>query len=112
MKVGKGTKRKRGTAAVITDIQTAIEDVVTEESDELTPEEEQVAEVLDEEALETPIDDGQQVHDNKVVQTLKVRAVTEMARRGIHISPAENKTAVGIFPKVDTTLLSVTVLPS
>ena len=68
----------------------------------MSPEEEQIADALQEEELEVPADDGQQVHDEKVVQTLKVRAIADMAKRGIKIAPAQNKAAIGILPKVCT----------
>jgi hypothetical protein len=71
-----------------------------QEGDELNPEEEEIANALRGEELETPADNGQQIHDEKVVQTLKVRAIADMARRGVKITPAENKAAIGIFPKV------------
>jgi hypothetical protein len=66
----------------------------------LDPEEAEIADVLQMEESESPADNGQQVHDEKVVQTLKVRAIAEMARRGIKITPAQNTAAIGILPKV------------
>jgi hypothetical protein len=104
VKVGTGTRRTRGAAAAVADVQTAVEDVVIEEGDELTPEEEDIANALQEEQCETPADDGQQVHDEKIVQTLKVRAIADMARKGIKITPAQNKAAIGILPKVSILL--------
>jgi hypothetical protein len=100
VKVGKGTKRKHGTDAIIVEVQTVIDDIVMQEGDELNPEEEEIANALRGEELETPADNGQQIHDEKVVQTLKVRAIADMARRGVKITPAENKAAIGISPKV------------
>jgi hypothetical protein len=46
--------------------------------------------------------------DEKVIQTLKVRAIADMANRGIKITPEQNKVAVGIFPKVWFSILEFT----
>jgi hypothetical protein len=104
VKVGTGTRRTHGAAAAVADVQTAVEDVVIEEGDELTPEEEDIVNALQEEQCETPADDGQQVHDEKIVQTLKVCAIADMARKGIKITPAQNKAAISILPKVSILL--------
>lgn len=45
-------------------------------------------------------DDGRDAHDEKVVQTLKVRAIADMARKGVKITAAQSKAAIGILPKV------------
>jgi hypothetical protein len=108
VKVGKGTKRKRGVDAVISEIQTAVDDVVVNEGDDLTPEEEEIAAAIEDENDGVPADNGQQVHDEKVIQTLKVRAIADMANRGIKITPEQNKVAVGIFPKVCFSILEFT----
>jgi hypothetical protein len=100
VKVGKGTKRQRGAQAVIAEVQTAVEDVVVQEGDDLMPEEEEIAAAIEDENAEVPLDNGQQVHDEKVVQTLKLQAIADMARRNIKIAPEENAVVTGIFPKV------------
>ena len=87
VKVGKGTKWQCGTATVIEEVWTAVDDVIVEEGDDLTPNEEELVDTLREDDVDVPTDDGQQVHDKKVVQTLKVRAITDMAKRGIKITP-------------------------
>lgn len=43
---------------------------------------------------------GQQVHDDKVVKTLKVKVISEMTKRGIQISASENTQALALFLKV------------
>jgi hypothetical protein len=53
----------------------------------LTPDEEEIVDTLGKNDVDVPTDDGQQVHDEKVVQTLKVCAITDMAKRGIKITP-------------------------
>jgi hypothetical protein len=53
----------------------------------LTPDEEEIVDTLGKNDVDVPTDDRQQVHDEKVVQTLKVRAITDMAKRGIKITP-------------------------
>jgi hypothetical protein len=45
-------------------------------------------------------DHGWDVHDEKVVQTLKVHAIAEMARKRAKITAAQSKAAIGILPKV------------
>ena len=102
VKVSTGTRRARGAVVAIADVQTAVKDVVIEEGDDLTPEEENITNALQEDESETSPDNGQQLHDKKIVQTLKVHAVTDMARKGIKITPAQNKAAIGILPKVSS----------
>ena len=43
-------------------------------------------------------DDGWDAHDEKVVQTLKVCAIAGMARKGVKITAAQSKAAIGILP--------------
>ena len=86
----------------IADVQTAVEDVVIKEGDDLTPEEEDIANALQEDKSKTPLDNREQLHDEKIMQTLKVHAVTDMARKGIKITPVQNKAAIGILPKVSS----------
>ena len=45
-------------------------------------------------------DDGQDAHDEKVVQTLKVCAIADMARKGVKITAAQSKAVIGILPKI------------
>jgi hypothetical protein len=45
-------------------------------------------------------DGGQLDHDKAVVKTLQGRAIAEMAARGVNITPAQNRLAEKIFPKV------------
>ena len=102
VKVSTCTRRACGAAVAIANVQTAVKDVVIEEGDDLTPEEEDIANALQEDESETPPDNRQQLYDEKLVQTLQVHAVTDIARRGIKITPAQNKAAIGILPKVSS----------
>ena len=100
IRVGKGTKRQCGGAAVIEEVRSAVDDVIVEAGDDLTPEEEEIADTLGEEDAEVPTDNGQQIHDDKVVQTLKVCAIADMTKRGIKITPTQNRAAISILLKV------------
>ena len=53
---------------------------------------------LDEEA--STEETSQEVHDDKVVKTLKAKAISEMVKRGIQISTSENTQALALFLKV------------
>ena len=68
----------------------------------MTPDEEEIVDTLGKNDVDVPTDDRQQVHDEKVIQTLKVCAIADMAKRGIKITPTQNKAAIGILPKVRT----------
>jgi hypothetical protein len=46
VKVGQGTKRKCGTAAIVAEIQTAVNDIIMQEGDKLDSEETEIADVL------------------------------------------------------------------
>jgi hypothetical protein len=68
----------------------------------LTPEEEEIAAAVQEDAADVPVDNGQEVHDEKVVQTLKARAIADMVKKKIKITPEQNHNAISILPKVCT----------
>jgi hypothetical protein len=68
----------------------------------LTPEEEEIAAAVQEDAADVPADNGQEVHDEKVVQTLKARAIADMVKKKIKITPEQNRNAISILPKVCT----------
>ena len=68
----------------------------------MTPEEEEIAAAIQEDAADVPVDNGQEVHDKKVVQTLKVRAIADMVKKKIKITPEQHWEAIGILPKVCT----------
>ena|ERR1700683_897349 len=89
--------------AAAADAATSIDDVIVEEGEDLTPDEEKFATALQGDDLEPEAmlaDDGQDAHDEKVVQTLKVHAIADMARKGVKITAAQSKAAIGILPKV------------
>ena len=44
----------------------------------MTPEEEEIAAAVQEDAADVPADNGQEVHDEKLVQTLKACTITDM----------------------------------
>jgi len=46
------------------------------------------------------VDNGQEVHDEKVVQTLKACAIADMVKKKIKITPEQNCEAISILPKV------------
>ncbi|KAF8833539.1 hypothetical protein BDN67DRAFT_916742 [Paxillus ammoniavirescens] len=70
--------------------------------------EEHEAQVEDAELAELVLEDedgaedtnGQAAHDVQVTKSLRNTAIREMAQQGIVIDEAENKAALGIFPKV------------
>jgi hypothetical protein len=67
VKVGRAQSNS-GAWAVIAKIQTAVEDVVVQEGNDLIHEEEEIAVAIKDENAEVPPHNGQQVHDEKVVQ--------------------------------------------
>ena len=68
----------------------------------MTPEEEEIAAAVQEDAADVPADNGQEVHDEKVVQTLKAHAIADMVKKKIKITPEQNRNAISILPKVCT----------
>jgi hypothetical protein len=74
------------------------QEFILEPGETLSPEEEEVAQLLEDD--EVPADAGQAAHDEKVVKTLRDQAVDQMRAKGISITPAQNKAALGVFPKV------------
>ena len=69
--------------AIAADVVT-IDDVIVEGED-LTPDEEEIATALQEDDSEPEAmlaDDGWDAHDEQVVQTLKVRAIADIKKRG------------------------------
>ena len=100
VKVGTGTKRRRGhTQPTTDDIPALADELVLDAGEEPTGEDQERALNLDDEEVATE-ETGQQVHDDKVVKTLKVKAISEMAERGIQISASENTQALTLFLKV------------
>ncbi|KAJ7189229.1 hypothetical protein C8R46DRAFT_878180, partial [Mycena filopes] len=92
VKVSKGTKRKRGAEP---------EEVVVEEGDILLQAEEEIAQVLDNrDASDVQPDDSQEVHDTHVARSIRDKAIALMRTKNVIISDAENRNALGIFPKV------------
>jgi hypothetical protein len=79
----------------------------------LTPEEEEIAAAIQEDAADVPLDNRQEVHDEKVIQTLKARAIADMVKKKIKITPEQNREAIGILPKVrGSSGMTVTLLTS
>jgi hypothetical protein len=99
VKVGTGTKQRRGHTQTTTDDILEVEnELVVAAGEEPTGEDQEQALNLDEEA---PVEEtGQQAHNDKIVRTLKVKATSEMAKRGIQISTTKNTQAIALFPKV------------
>jgi hypothetical protein len=86
VKVYKAAQRTCG-MAIAADVVT-IDDVIVKGED-LTLDEEEIATALQEDDSEPEAmlaNDGWDAHDEKVVQTLKVCAIADMARKGIKIT--------------------------
>ncbi|KAJ7907708.1 hypothetical protein B0H13DRAFT_2332099 [Mycena leptocephala] len=64
----------------------AEEELALDEDDGLSPEERELAQTL--------------AHDEAVIRSVRDRAIADMAKRKVKITDAENKTALGLFPKV------------
>ncbi|GBE85912.1 hypothetical protein SCP_0804360 [Sparassis crispa] len=98
--VAAGTKRKRYQGRTATALVAEQDErTVLEEDDILSPEDDELAQVLEEEDSQLE-DDGQAIHDQRIVKTLRERAINEMARKGVVISDRDAKEALGIFLKV------------
>ncbi|KAH8110930.1 hypothetical protein DFH11DRAFT_728116 [Phellopilus nigrolimitatus] len=99
VKIAAGAKRKRGHDQYVdSDPSDATpQDALVEDGEQLTPEEEEIADVLQEE--DQLIDDGQVIHDKAVVATLRDRAIAQMKSKNIIINSLEEKSALSIFPK-------------
>lgn len=76
-----------------------VDELVLDAGEEPTGEDQERALNLDDEEVAME-ETGQQVHDDKVVKTLKVKAISEMAKRGVQIGASENMQALALFPKV------------
>lgn len=84
-----------------------VEEIVVElgcENDDLTPLEQ---EVLNEEQpvgsgenKDGETDEAKEAHDREVVTSVHARAIEAMRQVGISVTPDEEKTALGLFPKV------------
>ena len=61
--------------------------------------EQEISEALLGEEKEMLLNDGQQVHNEKVVQTMKVQTTIEMVKNGVKITPTQSKAVMGIIPK-------------
>ncbi|KAJ6527343.1 hypothetical protein DFH09DRAFT_1094842 [Mycena vulgaris] len=99
VKVGKG---RTGTRGRPTARLAAQEDTVAEEGDDLTPVEEEIAQLL-ESNDGSAVDDvaqSQDLHDNHVARSVRDRAIASMALDGSVIDPEENRAALRLFPKV------------
>ncbi|KAJ7720701.1 hypothetical protein B0H16DRAFT_1335916, partial [Mycena metata] len=76
-------------------------EVVVDEGNGLTPEEEELAALLD---ADDDADDAetanQELHDTGAARSIRGKAVAQMAALGVVIGEEENREALGIFPKV------------
>lgn len=99
--VAAGTKRKRPGTTTQAATSAADEEFVMDAGEDLSPEEQEIAMTLEENDNETPLeDDGQEAHDKKVVNTLRLKAIREMSAQGVIVSNTESKEAEGVLPKV------------
>lgn len=100
------SRRRRGQGRAGPASSTVVSDDVSDEfvlesGEPLSAEEQEIAAVLEENDAEEGVDEsGQEEHDKKIVETLRMKAVRDMAERNITILAAEQKEAEGIFPKV------------
>lgn len=98
IKVGACAKHRQGhTQSTSADVAELENKFVVAVGEELTGEDWEHALNLDEEA--STEDSGQEVHDDKIVKTLKAKAISKMAERGIQTSASENTQALALFPK-------------
>ncbi|KAJ7938606.1 hypothetical protein B0H13DRAFT_1587522, partial [Mycena leptocephala] len=98
VKISKGRKKGRASGRQAAREETRAEEAVVELGDILTPEEEEIAEVLNstngervDEALE-----GQELYDAHTSRTIREKAISKMAAEG---DPEDDAIALGIFPK-------------
>ncbi|KAJ7504698.1 hypothetical protein B0H11DRAFT_2221432 [Mycena galericulata] len=98
-KVGCGTKwkRVRGAPPAADPVE---EELVLDEDNGLSPEERELAQTLIDIENEAPMDTGEQAHDDAVIKSTRDRAISDMRLRGVMITDEQNKTALGMYPKV------------
>lgn len=77
---------------------------ILENGDELTAEEQDVAQAAEADAAEEShgIPVAQLVKDKAAIKTMKEQAIEDMEQRGIYLSDQEQKMALGVLPKVRT----------
>ncbi|KAL1724695.1 hypothetical protein EV714DRAFT_170969, partial [Schizophyllum commune] len=75
---------------------------ILENGDELTAEEQDVAQAAEADAAEEShgIPVAQLVKDKAAVKTMKEQAIDDMKQRGIYLSDQEQKMALGVLPKI------------
>lgn len=107
VKVAAGTKRKRGHTESSDRPPPPLleEELVLEAGEDPTEEDRELALHLG--ADEVSADGGQEAHDDRVVKTLREKAISEMAERGIQITTLENTQALSLFPKVSPSLSGI-----
>ncbi|KAJ7909565.1 hypothetical protein B0H13DRAFT_2330270 [Mycena leptocephala] len=98
-KVGCGTKwkRVRGAPPAADPVE---EELVLDEDNGLSPEERELAQTLIDIENEAPMDTGEQAHDDAVIKSTRDRAISDMRLRGVMITDEQNKTVLGMYPKV------------
>lgn len=101
-----GTERKRGHTATAPSTRAPPPDdeLVLDGGDELSIEDQELAETLAEDDISAPDTAGQDVHDEKVVDTLRVVAIRQMEDQGIRIGTIAGQEALKLFPKVRISL--------
>ena len=100
-KVRNGTRHQQGVTADAPDIPSGADEseAIIEEGDKLTMDEQEISEALLGEEEEMLLNDGQQVYNEKVVQTMKVQTTIEMVKHGVKITPTQSKAVMGIILK-------------
>lgn len=88
------------------------DDVPTHLEQEILNEDEQLpgsGEDGDRNVLDTEVDEAKVAHDREVVTSVHARAIEEMKRLGISMTPDEERIALGLFPKVLHSLYHTTI---
>jgi hypothetical protein len=107
VKVAKGTKRKRTVQAPPV-IEEEEDEAVLDEGDFLSTAEEEIAQVLDTpDPSEPQTEDAQEIHDTHIARSIRDKAIAYMRLKGVIIGEQENRTALGIFPKVRVIYLTI-----
>ncbi|KAJ7165348.1 hypothetical protein C8R46DRAFT_876188, partial [Mycena filopes] len=78
------------------------EEAVAQEGEDLSPEEEELAAVLDakDDDATGVVDASQEIHDTHTARSIRAKAVAFMAALGVEIDELDDKMALAIFPKV------------
>lgn len=106
-------KRKKRVVKVCVDGSTETEEVVVDGAAPEDEEEAELARLLDKEAAEAEAQEqaaattrAQDAADNVTIRSFRDVAIRDMAKSGVTISEAENKSALQLYPRVSSKLLN------